>query len=74
VLPAPWHAPQPRARSFWRAAEPFTKGVYANHLDADDGGSRVRAAYGGNYQRLADIKKKYDPANFFRVNHNVVPA
>jgi FAD/FMN-containing dehydrogenase len=62
------------ARSFWRAAEPFTKGVYANHLDADDGGSRVRAAYGGNYQRLTEIKKKYDPANFFRVNHNVVPA
>ena len=48
--------------------------MYANHLDADDGPSRMRAAYGGNYERLALIKKKYDPTNFFRVNHNVVPA
>jgi FAD/FMN-containing dehydrogenase len=62
------------ARSFWNEAEPFTRGVYTNHLDTDDGALRVRAAYGGNHERLASIKRKYDPANLFRVNHNIVPA
>jgi FAD/FMN-containing dehydrogenase len=62
------------ARSFWNEAERFTRGVYTNHLDTDDGAPRVRAAYGGNYERLASIKRTYDPANFFRVNHNIVPS
>jgi hypothetical protein len=34
----------------------------------DEGDARVRAAYGGNYERLASLKKKYDPANLFHVN------
>ena len=62
------------ARTFWNDAERFTQGVYSNHLDVDDGVPRVRAAYGRNYDRLAEIKRKYDPANFFRVNHNIVPS
>jgi FAD/FMN-containing dehydrogenase len=62
------------ARRFWNEAERFTRGVYSNHLDTDDGTPRVRAAYGGNYERLAAVKQKYDPTNFFRVNHNIVPA
>jgi FAD/FMN-containing dehydrogenase len=62
------------ARSFWQEAERFTRGVYSNHLDVDDGVPRVRAAYGGNYEWLAAIKRTYDPANFFRVNHNIVPS
>jgi FAD/FMN-containing dehydrogenase len=32
------------------------------------------ATYRGNYKRLASIKKKYDPDNFFRVNQNIRPA
>ena len=62
------------ARSFWNDAERFTRGVYTNHLDTDDGASRVRSAYGRNFERLAAIKRKYEPANFFRVNHNIVPS
>jgi FAD/FMN-containing dehydrogenase len=41
----------------------------------DDEIQRVRSgAYGPNYDRLAEIKAKYDPKNLFRMNQNVVPA
>ena len=40
----------------------------------DEGEARLKATYGGNYQRLAALKKKYDPANLFHVNHNIRPA
>lgn len=62
------------ARSFWKEVEPFTKGVYTNHLGTDDGATRVRAAYGRNYDRLVSIKRKYDPENLFRVNNNISPS
>jgi len=61
------------ARGFWKDVEPFAKGVYANHLDTDDA-TRVRAAYGRNYNRLVSIKNKYDPENLFRVNNNISPS
>jgi FAD/FMN-containing dehydrogenase len=37
----------------------------------DEGEERVRKTYGDNYERLVEIKKKYDPDNFFRVNQNI---
>ncbi|MEZ5356724.1 MAG: BBE domain-containing protein [Bryobacteraceae bacterium] len=40
----------------------------------EEGEDRVRASYGGNYDRLAKVKAKYDPENFFRVNQNIKPA
>jgi FAD/FMN-containing dehydrogenase len=40
----------------------------------DEGADRVRATYGKSYDRLAKIKKRYDPANLFRVNQNIAPA
>lgn len=46
--------------------------VYVNNL-GDEGSDRVRAAYGPNYERLVEIKTKYDPTNFFHLNHNIAP-
>lgn len=49
-------------------------GAYANFL-GDEGEEWVRAAYpGATWDRLAEIKARYDPDNFFRLNHNVPPA
>ena len=57
-----------------RAVRPASAGGgYVNFLGDDQGNDRVRAAYGGNYQRLTDVKARYDPGNFFRVNHNIPP-
>ncbi|MFD3003607.1 FAD-binding oxidoreductase [Pontibacter toksunensis] len=61
------------ARSFWQEAESFTNGTGINFLDADDGSDRVKLAFGANYERLAQLKQKYDPTNFFRLNNNVLP-
>jgi FAD/FMN-containing dehydrogenase len=61
-------------RKLYSAMEPFsTGGVYVNFL-GEEGEDRVRAAYGPkHYQRLAALKKKYDPTNFFRLNQNIRP-
>ena len=40
----------------------------------EEGQDRVEASYGENYERLAQIKAKYDPDNFFHVNQNIKPA
>jgi FAD/FMN-containing dehydrogenase len=62
------------ASDFWRALRAFAGGgVYVNDLSHDDG-DRVRIAYGANYERLAALKTKYDPDNFFRLNPNIKPA
>jgi hypothetical protein len=61
-------------RELFEAMQPFfSSGVYVNTLSNDEGNERVRAAYGDNYERLLTIKQKYDPANFFRINNNIVP-
>ena len=62
------------ARDFFKASAPFASGgVYVNFLTADEG-DRVRSAYGPSYDRLAQVKRSYDPDNLFRVNQNILPA
>jgi hypothetical protein len=58
----------------WNALRPFlVEGSYGNYV-SDEGDSVARAAYGPNYDRLVALKNKYDPTNFFRMNHNIKPA
>ena len=62
------------ARDLFTAAGPFSTGsVYVNFLTGDEE-SRVRAAYGANYDRLVALKNRYDPTNLFRVNQNIRPT
>lgn len=62
-------------RDYWRAMQPFsTGGTYVNFLTRDDDEERVRAAYGpAIYDRLAEVKSRYDPGNLFRSNQNIRP-
>lgn len=61
------------ARTFHKDMAPWsTGGVYVNLLGGDEPDG-PRSAYGTNYQRLADIKRRYDPDNLFRMNHNITP-
>jgi FAD/FMN-containing dehydrogenase len=62
------------ARGFFREAAPYaTGGVYVNFL-TDDEADRIKAAYGPGYDRLAAVKRKYDPDNLFRMNQNIPPS
>jgi len=61
------------ARGVFDALAPFaTGGVYVNFMSEDE--ERAGAAYGTNHERLARLKKRYDPTNLFCVNQNVAPA
>ncbi len=53
--------------------DPFSRGLYVNHL-SEPSDNQIRAAYGPNYGRLAEIKKKYDPKNVLVLNPNIKPA
>jgi FAD/FMN-containing dehydrogenase len=60
---------------YWQATHPFSAGgSYVNFLMDDEGQDRVRAAYGRNYGRLAQVKANYDPHNLFHINQNMRPA
>jgi FAD/FMN-containing dehydrogenase len=62
------------ARAAWRDLRPFsTGGTYVNFLTEEEGDERIRAAYGNNYERLAEVKSKWDPDNLFRMNKNIAP-
>jgi FAD/FMN-containing dehydrogenase len=58
---------------YHEALHPYSLGgAYPNFL-MDEGEERVRASYGANYERLAEIKRRYDPENLFHVNQNIRP-
>lgn len=63
------------ANEYWRAVHPFgLRGTgYVNFMMDGEGDERVRASYGGNYQRLVAGKRQYDPNNVFRLNQNIQP-
>ena len=62
------------ARDFFQATAPFaTGGAYVNFMPADEA-DRIELVYGSNYRRLAEVKRRWDPQNRFRLNHNIRPA
>jgi FAD/FMN-containing dehydrogenase len=61
------------AREFFKASSPYASaGAYVNFMTAEEG-DRIVAAYGSNYDRLVQIKKRYDPDNIFHLNQNIKP-
>ena len=59
------------ARGVYKVMEPYASGgAYVNFLTEEES-QRVTNAYGANHQRLVELKKKYDPANLFRINQNI---
>jgi FAD/FMN-containing dehydrogenase len=69
---APVHAAWTHA--YYEALRPGSTGVYSNFLESE-GEARIREAYPeATYRRLADVKRRYDPTNLFRLNQNIQPA
>jgi FAD/FMN-containing dehydrogenase len=61
-------------REAWKSVRPFsTGGNYLNFQTADEDEERVRATYGANFDRLVELKEKYDPENLLRSNRNIRP-
>jgi FAD/FMN-containing dehydrogenase len=58
--------------SFAAMSEHFSGGRWLNYL-GDDQDEAIGAAYGPNYDRLVEVKRRYDPENVFHLNHNIVP-
>jgi FAD/FMN-containing dehydrogenase len=62
------------AKEFFAALRRFREGVYVNFLGGDEEPARVREAYGESvYDRLVEVKTKYDPDNVFHHNQNIRP-
>jgi FAD/FMN-containing dehydrogenase len=76
-----WESPADTARNvewtraFWAEMQRFATGAaYTNFLSPlDSGDELLKRTYGANYRRLVELKRKYDPENLFRLNHNIDP-
>ena len=80
LILAQWMDPAENARCIAWARESYeamksfmAKGRYVNYLGDDEATDQVAAAYGSNYARLSEIKRKYDPGNVFHLNQNIRP-
>jgi len=80
LLPSVWIDPDDTAasvawtRDTFAALQPHLgRGRWLNYLGDDQADDAIRAAYGPNYDRLVEIKRRYDPDNVFHLNHNIVP-
>jgi FAD/FMN-containing dehydrogenase len=80
LLPSVWLDPaETDANIAWTRethaafAEHLVERRWLNYLGDDQGEDAIRAAYGPNYDRLVEVKRRYDPENVFRQNHNIVP-
>jgi len=60
-------------KSYWEALHPYSSGGAYSNFMMDEGEDRVRASYKNNYDRLVEIKRRFDPDNLFRVNQNIKP-
>jgi FAD/FMN-containing dehydrogenase len=61
------------AKAYWEAVHHYAMdGAYVNFM-MEEGQERIKATYGDNYERLVAVKRRYDPANLFRVNQNIKP-
>ena len=62
------------ARDYWQELHPTSAGgAYINFM-MNEGQDRIKASYRGNYERLAQVKNRYDPDNIFHINQNILPA
>ena len=80
LIPSVWTDPADTeaniawTRETFAAMKPyFGTGRWLNYLGDDQAEDAIRAAYGPNYDRLVEVKRKYDPDNVFHLNHNIVP-
>jgi FAD/FMN-containing dehydrogenase len=60
--------------AYWDALHPYSAGGAYVNMMMDEGQDRVKAAYRGNYDRLVEVKNRYDPTNLFHVNQNIRPT
>jgi FAD/FMN-containing dehydrogenase len=79
LLPSVWlDPPETEANVAWTKdtfaalSEHFKPGRWLNYLGDDQDGA-IRSAYGPNWDRLVEVKRRYDPDNVFHLNHNIVP-
>jgi FAD/FMN-containing dehydrogenase len=80
LLPSEWTDPADTERNIAWTRETFSAlrphfgtGRWLNYLGDDQADDAIRAAYGPNYDRLVEVKRKYDPDNVFHLNHNIAP-
>ncbi len=60
-------------KDYWEALHPNSAGGAYSNFMMNEGEERIKASYKGNYDRLVEIKRKYDPDNLFKVNQNIKP-